>query len=321
VNIYRLVGKTFLIVTIVLFSSNSKAEQDALSGAATRPAIVPEDMRIGEIVFSPDGRRIAFSAFKKGAWYLFEGNKKGKAYDSVKMITFSSDGRRIAYSARRGSKEFLVVDGKEVRSYDWVCNPVFSPDGSIVVHEARLGKKFFVVMNGTESPHYDMSLIQPVFSPDSRYITYILIDSTYGKSINFVNDARSGEIITATSYEKIGSLVFSTDGQLFAYVAEQAGKQFVVVRGFPGAVHEASEGPSYDRVNNIVFSPDGRYLAYVADKGGKQFLVISDTAMKRQREIGGYEKISQHAFSPDGTNLLFGVQSGRKLWWKVEPVE
>lgn len=305
----------------MIFSSLCGAGQEGLLVSETEPVVVPEGMRIGQVVFSRDGQRIAFSAFKKGAWYLFEDNKKGEPYDSVKMITFSSDGRRIAYSARKGSKEFLVVDGKEIRSYDWVCNPAFSPDGSIIAHEARLGKKFFVVVNGKESPHHDMSLIQPVFSPDSRYITYLLLDAANRKSTNFVSDAKSGEIITTTSYEKIKGLVFSTDGLFFAYIAEKDGEQFVVVSGFPGAIHKAVEGPSFDTVNSIVFSPDSRYLAYVAKKGGKQFLVISDKTMARHREIGGYEKISQHSFSPDGTNLLFGVQSGRKLWWEVEPVE
>jgi WD40 repeat protein len=305
----------------MIFSSLCGAGQEGLLMEDTGLAVVPEGMQIGQVVFSRDGRKVAFSAGKKGSWHLFEGNKKGKPYDSVKMITFSSDGERIAYSAGKGSKEFLVVDGEEVSSYDWVCNPAFSPDGRIVAHEARLGKKFFVVANGKESPHYDMSFIPPVFSPDSRYVTYILIDSTNRKSTNFVSDASSGEIIMTTSYDRIRGLVFSSDGLSFAYVAEKDGKQFVVVSGFPGSVHEAVEDPSFNRVNSIVFSPDGRHLAYVAEKGGKQFLVISDRELKQQKEIGGYEKISRHAFSPDGKNLLFGVQSGRKLWWKIEPVE
>jgi len=70
---------------------------------------------------------------------------------------FSPDSRRVAYSAEMGEKCLVVVDGQAGPEYDDILegSPVFSPDSSRVAYSARKGQKRFVVVDGQAGPEYD----------------------------------------------------------------------------------------------------------------------------------------------------------------------
>jgi Tol biopolymer transport system component len=67
-------------------------------------------------------------------------------------VVLSPDGKRLAYTAWDGRKEFVVVDGSEGPRYDDISSPSFSPDSSRVAYFARLGKKSVLVVDGVETP-------------------------------------------------------------------------------------------------------------------------------------------------------------------------
>jgi roadblock/LC7 domain-containing protein len=77
------------------------------------------------IVFSPDGKRVAYAA--KVGEKRFDANEKwsavvngieGRPYDGIGGLNFSPNSRHVAYVAGAGTKQFVVVDGNEGRQYD-----------------------------------------------------------------------------------------------------------------------------------------------------------------------------------------------------------
>lgn len=166
-----------------------------------------------------------------------------------------------------------------------------------------------------------MSTMPPVFSPDSRYIFYVLQDYKNNKSIAFVSDTGTGEIKKSRTYDHIGSVVFSSDKSWFVYLARKEDKYLVSISSFEGTAEEDKEGPVYDMVSDIILSSDGRYIVYIATKEGKSFLVVTDKKMSIQKEGQGYDRVWMPMFSPDNRFVLYGAQSGQEVGWKVETVE
>lgn len=164
-----------------------------------------------------------------------------------------------------------------------------------------------------------MSTMPPVFSPDSRYIFYVLQDYKNNKSIAFVSDTKTGEVKKRATYDYIGGVVFSDGGYSFAYIAGREGKQFVVVGDFTGKGEK--EGIVYDSVSGLTFSPDEMYVAFFAEKEGKQFLMIADKELSKHKQAPGYDRIYHLMFSLDGRAIFYKAQAGQEVGWKVETVE
>jgi hypothetical protein len=104
-------------------------------------------------VFNPGGK-LAYSALTHDAskQFVVEEGAKGKEYDKMGLLVWSRDGRHLAYSAREGDKEFLVVDGKEGKPYDRILNlaPRFSGDGKFVGANAMKGQEVWWIVEPAE---------------------------------------------------------------------------------------------------------------------------------------------------------------------------
>ncbi|HSA60350.1 MAG TPA: hypothetical protein VLJ37_11775 [bacterium] len=104
--------------------------------------------------FSPVGGRLAYSAVNRDAsrHFVVEEGLKGKEYDDVGLLVWSRDGRHLAYRAREGDKEFLVVDGREGSPCDKVLSlvPRFSDDGKLVGANVLKGREVWWVAEPTE---------------------------------------------------------------------------------------------------------------------------------------------------------------------------
>ena len=59
--------------------------------------------------------------------------RSSREYDAVGNTVFSPDGRHLAYMAMSNEKQFLVLDGQKGQEYDRVSKngPSFTPDGTI----------------------------------------------------------------------------------------------------------------------------------------------------------------------------------------------
>ncbi|TET35179.1 MAG: hypothetical protein E3J72_11805 [Planctomycetota bacterium] len=126
----------------------------------------------GGPLFSPDSKRLVFSACVKGrkVAVLLDG-KQGDVFDSIQHKTFSPDGRHFAMSAKRDGKYHLIVDGVKKYEYDFIGDVLYSPDSKRLATTARKGDKSFVVVDGREGKSYD-NIRRAYFSPDSKHLAY-----------------------------------------------------------------------------------------------------------------------------------------------------
>lgn len=131
---------------------------------------------VGEPIFSPDGRKLAYVAEKGFQFSAVMNGKEGKRYGEIDDLVFSPDSRKLAYVAADNGKRFVVLDDKEGIPYDYVWSPTFSPDSQKLAFIARRDWKNIVVVmdnNGEkESKSYDW-IDSFAFSPDSQKITYV----------------------------------------------------------------------------------------------------------------------------------------------------
>lgn len=87
-----------------------------VEGAAPRQ--MGSDTRVGDPVFSPDGRRLAFALHERKQERVVTDDDAGKLYDAVGQVAFSPDSRHVAYNARVGQKWRFVVNETEAPEYD-----------------------------------------------------------------------------------------------------------------------------------------------------------------------------------------------------------
>ena len=171
------------------------------------------------------GRHLAVVDGVSGKEYPFPG---------VGKIVFSPDGRRVAYWAKAEGQGFMMVlDGKEGQIYEEMQDPIFSPDGNHVAYVAADGKSKFVVLDGKDGTRYG-DIWGLTFSIDGR-LAYVAKDSREGEDVRLV--VVDGQEERAYGYDWYGQgirsgPVFSPGGGHVVYVANDGGKaEFVVVDG------------------------------------------------------------------------------------------
>lgn len=266
-----------------------------------------ERTNIANLVFSPDGKRVAYLVGFKSA--VVVDGILGKTYDEIAFFGFSPDSRRFGYWAKSRGVWRAVIDGEEATGYAATGPPCFSPDNKRVAYAAiGAGKlsvedfgrlvwtrpgdaQWFLVVDGDSQPGLgempDPSLL---FSPDGRRIAYL---AKHGRNDSVVVDGSEGK-----PYRDVDLLRFSPDGKRVAYLAE---RKVVVVDGV--------EGKRYDEVGLPHFSPDSKRVAYWAKRGGRQFVVVDGA------EGVEYDGVGEPVFGPDGRRVAF--QAKREHRWVV----
>jgi len=122
-------SKIWIIVIVVIFVVGGilawqfwpKEITPELNLKTTKLATIPENYKIGDIVFSPDGRQFAYIVEEGEKEFIVLNNKEGKMYDWVGWPTFSPDSKQLAYIVKQGAKlgtMFVVLNDKEGKRYD-----------------------------------------------------------------------------------------------------------------------------------------------------------------------------------------------------------
>jgi Tol biopolymer transport system component len=289
------------------------------------------------------------------------GGKRGEAYTRVGRPFFSPDGKQIAYVAYRGTSAFAVIGGAEGEEFRGIRTPYnvigpdgtpsigkqdnfeWAPDGHAVAYLGTSSLGIHVVIGDKKSPPY-RNVTQFAWSPDGRRLAFA---AEAGQDSFVVVDDRKGEV-----FDDVRDLVFSPDGARLAYVAKEGPRSMVVVGtekeppffavGRPvfspdgktvvhviGHTTDGKNASGSDSITvngvvdprygsgsspgmsvsfgNPVFSPDGRRLAYKAISGSGQWMVIDG-----KMEMPGFDQVGNPFFSADGTKLAYVAMKGSK---------
>lgn len=222
---------------------------------------------VGDLVFSPDGQRVAYAAQveKNGPWFVFLDNEKQGPYETIGdgSLRFSPDGTRLAYAAKANGRWGAVVDGRPGEPHDGIAQMLFSPNGKRLAYVAQDGDTEAVVVDNQVERTFDAigggSL---VFSPDSRTLGYIARNG-YARFV-VIGGARKPR------YTMVAYLNFTSDSRHFAYIALDDTGAFTVVDDLRAAHRYES-----------VWNPPGKKLLfdyrdqfhYTAVKNDEIFLV------------------------------------------------
>lgn len=251
------VGRLFITASAVsallcVGAFTARGERELLGEAG---GIVAESIRVG-----PDGKRFAAVTVDPKTnqrRVVVNCRSLPRTYDLVAKGTpfFSPEGGRVAFVASRGGKCFVVVDGRESKGYEiagdrWpIADVAFSPKGSHVAYKTRKGGKNFLVVDAKEFGPYDDAAadedgqVRGIWDfgfVSEEYFSYRA--KTGGGMVACRGRIRDGEITLTTSekYEDIGSGSpvwlqgeAGKDGDLFAFVAREKGKDFLALLPAP----------------------------------------------------------------------------------------
>lgn len=201
-------------------------------------------------LWSPDGRRIAFSAAAKdGGYHIFTMDADGK---NIRQITrgetphyapnWSPDGERLAFYRDdpevNSPSEICTVnakDGKDLKAISNLgdYNPAFSPDGKTIVFISNRGEYYHLYTMDADGDRTTKLIGQSVFSPvvfpawspDGKQITFALWAGTHeegGAEICVVQpDGKGLTVVTQFGENRwANSPSWSPDGKRISFLLD-----------------------------------------------------------------------------------------------------
>jgi len=270
----------------------------------TKLAMIPEGYEIiskeygGTIIFSPDGRKVAYIVAKEGKVTLFLNDKEINTADRIDFLKFSKDSRHLSYVYTlfgEISNSHLVFNDKEIATCENAYEINLSPDArhyACIIEKKAEDYKYgyFVNIDGKEEEVYD-SIWNFNFSPNGE--RYLYLARKNGKDF-IVIDGKENQV---DGY--IRECHFSPDSQHLAYLIEKGKYETVVV-------FDGKESKIYDYVFHpgLVFSPDSQHLAYRASREGDHFMVLDG------EEGEFYLGVGFPSFSPDSKHFGHSAVTG-----------
>ncbi|MDI1443287.1 hypothetical protein [Polyangium sp. 6x1] len=244
---------------------------------------------LGEVVLSPDGVHVAYAAQQKGAWRVVLDERPGPAFDAILEGTMLfGRGGRFAYVGRTGASVRAVVDGAPGPLYDGIGALRFSDDGAAVAHVGRRAEEAFFWMNGRESPPAE-AIAHHALGPRGARFAYVA--------------KRSGQWrvtvdgIESAPYARISEVLFSADGTHVAYAGRRADGEVLVLDGV--------EGPPYEEIapGSLVLGAEGGRVAYAARRGRSFHIVVNG------EEGPAYDAVDRPVFARRGSKFGYVAAS------------
>jgi Tol biopolymer transport system component len=235
-------------------------------------------------VWSPDGRRIAFTGYVGaplgGADYdVYVMDADGRRVrnltsgrlDAPGNFAWAPDGRRLVLDAfdERTDKtriQVLAVHGRRVRRLPGGNDfaPRWSPDGSTIAF-LRFGKSgvaglYTVAVDGTRLRRLEGRASSPAWSPDGSRIAYF--SGIRPSTIYLIEPDGNGRTRLAEQAGEVGALAWSPDGRRIAFEAHRPRSGWdISVAAVDGGGRRRLTHHRGDEVSPV-WSPDGTKIAY-----------------------------------------------------------
>jgi hypothetical protein len=243
-----------------LFAVNA----DGSSGQAVTPDF-------GEsVVFSPDGRQIAFVRGIPGTPTGQEAEANPTDAASLVPQLF------VAPASDPGNARQLTQATGPTLS-----RPAWTADGSSLIYASDAdgdGDLFILSLETTTAQpltQNDADESDPVVSPDGRTIVFASDQDTPGSKELYSLPITGGTPVRLTNAG--GSSVspaFSPDGQRIAFVSDRTGDSDIYISDANGQrpfLVTIDDGDAEDR--SPAFTPDGRWIAFASNRGGSGFQI------------------------------------------------
>lgn len=311
----------------------------ASGGEAHRITDVFNDAR--QPVWSPDGRQIAFYAFRDGGYDLWAISPDGSNQHKLTWGTWddrepawSPDGTRIAFASDRGQKGYeiwtlelasgalsrVTRDGAEDHQPSW------SPDGKQLVYSSLRGRDSSLwtvdVATGTSRPLRNVGhrVDGPSWGPDGK-VAYTVLKSD-SSSLEIEGQVVSGKEVVFpfhVSWTRDGHYFYVSDGRIRERSVHEPG-----VRNIPFRATLQASIPDYPKrqrdfdsttprkalgLVHPALSPDGRRIAFAAL--GDLYLQTAGGELRNLTHDRFFD--TDPAWSHDGGRLVYSSDRGGKL--------
>jgi WD40 repeat protein/tRNA A-37 threonylcarbamoyl transferase component Bud32 len=296
---------------------------DAVKGEKVRVLDTPRWNALWSVVWSPDGKRLAFGERNGLHVWDVESGKESFGYAgeiSTGRLAWSPDGRTLAYGVPPfGLATIEVKDGsKPLPLEDQSANVAWSPDGrtlaGIPAHPTHGWVRLYDAATGKR--RQSLSEAGVLYNPDWPLS---LDGQTIAVSENGQTTLASvdtGQVRTVLEDTK-PPLALSPDGRR---VVTGGPNHTLILWESGGKVRIPLAGHEQDPTS-VAWSPDGKQLASAA-VGEKRLLLWDADKGERLREVGPFDVAADHQerWSPDGRLLAFYVYPQDPGWhfWDVE---
>lgn len=107
---------------------------------------IPFD-KILELLFSYDGRKLAYTARQGKEWFVYIGESRiAGPFDEIRELLFSGESQKLAYTARQGKEWFVYIDKSRVAGpYPQIGAIALSTDGQSMAYAIKVKKNWQVM--------------------------------------------------------------------------------------------------------------------------------------------------------------------------------